>query len=184
MELKDKTIGIIGTGHIGLHVARIARGFRMRTLASDRAPGTTQSGLLEITYTTLDDLLARSDIVTLHTALTTETHHLINAERLKTMQRGAILINTGRGGLVDTPALLAALDVLEDEEHLAEFGSIMLRRRPNLVLTPHIALDTQEALDRILHTTIENIRAFTARRPHNVISGPAIDDGPREFSEA
>jgi len=192
-DLKDRTIGIIGTGHIGTHVARIAKGFWMRTLATDIQPRPTQAQLLDIEYTSLDNLLERSDIVTLHTPLTAQTHHLIDATRIAQMKKGALLINTGRGGLVDTDAVVAALDsghlrgaaldVLEEEEHLGEIGLTLLRHRPNLILTPHMAFDSREAVERILNTTVDNILAFGAGNPQNVVSGPAIDNGPVEYDE-
>jgi Lactate dehydrogenase and related dehydrogenases len=178
-DLKDKTIGIIGMGRIGLHVARIARGFHMRILASDPAPNRVYAELLDFTYVPLEELLAQADVVTLHAPLTDSTRHLINAERLAKMKRGALLINTGRGGLVDTEAALAALDsghlcgagldVLEHEDRLAEIGEPLLRERPNLILTPHVAYNTREAVRRILETTADNIDAFEAGRPQNVV---------------
>ena len=184
-DLKEKTIGVIGTGHIGLHVARIAKGFWMNVVACDPYPQQVYADLLGFTYTTLDDLLEKSDIVTLHTPLTPETRHLMTAERFGLMRRGAMLINTGRGGLVDTPALLnaldsghlggAALDVIEDEGRLGEIGPALLDQRPNLLLTPHMAFDSREAVGRILDTTVENIRRYTAGDPCNVVSGPTPD---------
>ncbi|MBV9848977.1 MAG: hydroxyacid dehydrogenase [Armatimonadetes bacterium] len=196
-DLKGKTLGVIGVGHVGLHVVRIARGFGMDVLAHDpvRDPGAAE--VLGFTYTSLEDLLSRSDIVTLHAPLTRDTHHLINAKTLAQCKRGALLINTARGGLVDTQALLGALDdgtlrgagldVLEGEEIFSEekqlfqnphataeslkaaLRNLTLLRRPDLVITPHIAFDSREAVERILDTTIANIRAFRAGTPQNVV---------------
>lgn len=193
LDLKGRTIGIIGTGHIGLHVARIADGFWMRVLATDLKPSHAHSAVLNMTYTSLEDLLMQSDVVTLHTPLTPQTNHIINAASIATMKKGAILINTGRGALVDTPAVLealdsgrlrgAALDVLEEEESLAEIGEAMLRRRPNLILTPHMAFDSQDAVERILETTVGNIRSFAAGHSRNIVSSPALDEGPIVLEE-
>lgn len=182
-DLKGKTIGIVGTGHIGLHVARIARGFWMKVLAVDPLAKPVEANLLGFEYTTLEDLLERSDVVTLHAPLTPGTRHLIDARALARMKPSAVLINTGRGTLVDSEALIAALDsgclrgaaldVLEDEEALCEngMGEARLRGycRPNLLLTPHMAFDSAEAVERILETTVENIRAFEAGRVQNCV---------------
>lgn len=180
-DLKGKTLGIVGTGHIGLHVARIARGFWMNVLAVDPLPRQAEANLLGFAYTTMDDLLERSHIVTLHTPLTPSTHHMIDANALAKMKQGSVLINTGRGELVDTMALLAALDsghlrgaaldVLEEEELLRSGGTALLEfDRPNLLLTPHMAFDSREAVERIINTTVDNIRAFVAGHPQNTVA--------------
>jgi len=197
-DLKGKTIGVVGVGHIGLHVVRIARGFGMRVLGHDPYPNATLADLLEFTYTPLEDLLAQSDIVSLHAPLTPETRHMIGRHNFPLFKRGALLINTARGGLVDTQAMLqaldegilsgAGLDVLEGEEILSEekqllgaaeipaeslrtvLANMILMRRPDMVITPHIGFDSREAVQRILDTTVENIRAFRQGRPRNVVS--------------
>jgi D-lactate dehydrogenase len=195
-DLKDKTIGVIGAGHIGLHVIRIARGFGMNVLAFDPRRDRFLAEVLGFAYADLDDVLARADILTLHAPDNSHTHHLINRANIHRLKRGAILINTSRGGLVDTTALLealdqgilagAGLDVLEGEEAVLEESALLsdqtnpelLRRaiqnhlilkKPNVVFTPHNAFNSQEALERILETTADNIRAFAAGTPKNVV---------------
>ncbi|HEY3333055.1 MAG TPA: hydroxyacid dehydrogenase [Capsulimonadaceae bacterium] len=196
-DLQGKTIGVVGTGHIGLHVIRIAHGFGMNVIAYDPYPNSTLAELLNYKYVSLDDLLAQSDIVTLHAPLTPQNKHLIGAHNIGTMKQGALLINTARGGLVDTVALISALDsgllrgagldVIEGEEIFSEekqllgagnmteehlrmaLRNITLLRRPDMVITPHIAFDSTEAIERILATTVENIRAFRAGTPRNMV---------------
>lgn len=199
-DLKGKTLGVIGTGSIGLHVIRIARGFGMEVLAYDIRPQPLLAEVLGFRYVSLQELLSESDIVTLHVPLTPATYHLIDWSRLQQMKRGAILINTSRGGVVDTDALLraldegilsgAGLDVLEGEELIEEERALLhmpeaeeklkavvrahlLLRRENVVITPHIAFNSQEALQRILDTTVENIQAFLAGTPRNVVTSIA-----------
>ncbi|HVK04811.1 MAG TPA: NAD(P)-dependent oxidoreductase [Armatimonadaceae bacterium] len=178
-DLKEKTVGIVGMGRIGLHVARIARGFHMTILAADPYPNRVYAELLDFSYVPLEELLARSDIVTLHAPLTDSTRHLLDADAVAKMKPGALLVNTSRGGLVDTAAVLAALDsgrlcgagldVLENEDRLADIGESLVRDRPNLILTPHVAYNTREAVRRIRETTADNIEAFLAGRPQNVV---------------
>jgi len=196
-DLKGKTIGVIGTGHIGLHIIRIAKGFDMEVLGYDTNQRPEAADVVGFKYTTLDDLYKRSDIVTMHTPLTNETAHMINAESLAKFKRGALLINTARGGLIDTQAMLnaldagilggAGLDVLEGEEIFSEEKQLLqnpdvsaeslkqalrnyaLLNRPDLIVTPHIAFDSKEAVERILDTTIANIKAFRNGAPINEV---------------
>lgn len=195
-DLYGKTLGVIGAGSIGLHVIRIARGFGMRVLATDARPQRLLADVLGFTYTDLDTLLRESDIVTLHVPATPATYHLINREALSKMKRGALLINTARGSVVDTEALLwaleegilagAGLDVIEGEEYITEESALLkmplaeqtlkqlvqaqaLLRRENVVFTPHIAFNSQEAVERILDTTLENLHAFLQGNPQNVV---------------
>lgn len=150
-EVWEKTIGIIGTGRIGLAVAHRARGFHMRILAYDPWPNTEAATQLGIIYTSLDDLLRESDFVSLHAPLTSGTYHLINEERLRLMKKEAILINTARGELVDEEALYlalkngwikaAALDVFTEEPPT----NSPLLELDNVVVTPHIGAYTREA---------------------------------------
>jgi D-lactate dehydrogenase len=195
-DLKGRTLGVIGTGHIGLHVIRIGRGFGMRVLAHDVREQPLLAEVLGFEYVSLDTLLGEADVVTLHVPYTPATHHLIDRERLARMKRGSLLINTARGGVVDTDALLwaldegilagAGLDVLEGEELLAEERQLLragaapeqlqaairghlLLRRDNVVITPHIAFYSEEALQRILDTTVANIRAYLRGAPINVV---------------
>lgn len=178
-ELRDLTIGVIGTGRIGAAVMDRLRGFGGRVLAHDRNPKTSAN------YVRLDELLQRSDIVTLHTPLSVETKHLLNRERIEQMKRGAFIINTGRGSLIDTEALLsalesgklggAALDVLEGEEGIFYTDRrsrpiesplfLRLQRLPNVLITPHTAYYTEHALHDTVENTILNCLEF-GRRQH------------------
>jgi len=196
-DLQGKTIGVVGAGRIGLHVIRIARGFGMRVLAFDVRRDTLLADLLGFQYVSMDQLLAESDIVSLNCPLTPETHHLIGAEAIQRMKRGALLINTARGGLVDTDALVqaldsghlagAGLDVLEGEELIREEKELLhekhdieklrtalrtrlLMGRDDVVFTPHNAFNSHEALRRILDTTVENLLAFQAGQPVNRVA--------------
>lgn len=196
-DLYGKTLGVIGAGNIGLHVIRIARGFGMRVLAYDIRPQPLLAEVLSFTYTDLETLLRSSDIVSLHVPATPETYHMINRERLSMMKRGALLINTARGSVVDTEALLwaldegilagAGLDVIEGEEYIKEESMLLrapvaeqtlrkvvqayvLLHRDNIIFTPHIAFNSEEAVQRILDTTLHNLKAFLEGRPQNVVS--------------
>lgn len=175
-ELGDMTVGVIGTGRIGSAVIDRLRGFGSRVLAHDRSPKTTAE------HACLDEVLAESDIVTLHTPLTAETRHLIDARRIALMRPGAVLVNTGRGGLVDTEALIAglesghlggaALDVLEDEEFFYSDNRDApienetfrrLHRLPNVLVTPHTAYYTHRALTDTVENTLINCLTFERR---------------------
>ena len=178
-DLHGKTVGVIGTGKIGAVFARILRGFGMTVLAHD----VQQNAELEgegLRYVGLEELLERSDIVSLHCPLTPQTQHLVNAERLGRMKRGAMLVNTSRGALVDTPAVIEALksgclgalalDVYEEEgdlffENLSDRviqDDVFMRLLtfPNVLITGHQAFFTREALTGIAQTTLENVTAF------------------------
>ncbi len=196
-DLKDKTLGIIGLGHIGLHVARIAKGFKMKVLAYDPKEDRKAAKQIGFEYSTLEDLLAKSDIITLHAPYNEKTHHLISSKNIDLIKRGAYLINTARGGLVETQALLkalsdgtlagAGLDVLEEECFIKEEAQLLSKEFPktcdlktvlqnhillqqkNVVITPHNAFNSNEALMRILDTTIENITEFMVGKPQNVV---------------
>jgi D-lactate dehydrogenase len=196
-DLKGRTIGVIGAGRIGLHVIRMAKGFGMDVLASDTRQDRFLAEVLGFTYLSLEELLARSDVISLHAPYNTRTHHLIDRERLALVKRGAVVINTARGGLIDTAALVwaldegilsgAGLDVLEGEDMIKEETQLLespqsaeklrlllsnhiLRNRENVVLTPHIAFNSREALNRILDSTIENILSFASGSPINVVA--------------
>jgi (S)-sulfolactate dehydrogenase len=172
-EASGKTLGIVGFGNIGQLVAGLAHGLGMRAVAADALiaasdPVWSRTG---VGRRMLDELLAEADAVTLHVPLTAETRHLMNAERLARMKRGAVLINTARGGVVDEVALAqalssgqlagAALDVFEREPLVA--GS-PLAGAPNLVLTPHIAGVTQESNQRVSTMIAERVAAFLEAR--------------------
>jgi len=196
-DLRGKTLGVIGTGLIGRHVIEIARGFRMEVAAYDPRPDQGLAALLGFTYMGLDDLLAISDIVSLHVPAGRDTFHLLSTGQFSRMKDGAVLINTARGTLIDIEALLHALadgkvaavglDVLPEEpvireeaELLSSFfhrahdmstllaNHILLRMR-NVYITPHNAFNTREAVERILATTIDNVKAFTRGEAANVV---------------
>jgi D-specific alpha-keto acid dehydrogenase len=176
-ELRDMTIGVIGMGHIGASVLNRLHGFGCHVLAHDRCPTTSAE------YVPLDELIRRSDIITLHTPLTADTHHLLNRQRIEQMKDGAFVVNTGRGALVDTAALLdgleggqlggAALDVLEGEEGVFYFDCrersvetkwlLRLQQLPNVIITPHTACYTDHALSDIVHNTLINCLRFERR---------------------
>ncbi len=196
-DLKGKTIGVVGAGRIGLHVIRIAKGFGMEVLAFDVHKDHFLSEALDFQYAAMPELLSRADIVSLHVPYGPHTHHLMNRQSFTQMKRGALLINTARGGLVDTNALVwaldegilagAGLDVLEGEELVKEERQLLekdfpkerlittirnhiLLHRENVVITPHIAFDSREALQRILDTTLTNIRGYLEHAPVNLVS--------------
>jgi D-lactate dehydrogenase len=197
VDLKDKTLGVVGTGKIGREVIKLAKAFSMKVIAYTAHPDTEFAKQVGFEYTSLDHLLQNSDIISLHCAYNKETHHLINKENIQKIKKGAFLINTARGPIVQTEALVmalsegrlagAGLDVLEEEgeteEELAflklghpkeeELKTILhnhiLMKMPNVLITPHNAFNTQEALQRILQTTIENIKSFLAGKPINIV---------------
>ncbi|WP_078612648.1 D-isomer specific 2-hydroxyacid dehydrogenase family protein [Streptomyces canus] len=176
-ELRDLTIGVVGTGRIGTAVVERLRGFGGRILAHDRSPKTSSD------YVSLDDLLHLSDIVTLHAPLTTETHHLLDRQRIERMKRGAFIVNTGRGSLIDTEALVsaleggrlggAALDVIEGEEgvfyadcrdkHIKSKPLLRLQEMPNVLITPHTAYYTDHALIDTVENSIISCLTFERR---------------------
>ncbi|OLS21419.1 MAG: D-lactate dehydrogenase [Candidatus Heimdallarchaeota archaeon LC_3] len=196
-DLQGRTLGIIGLGRIGMHVARIARGFGMKVLAYDIKQDSFFSDLINFTYTSFEEVLKLSDIVTLHVPYNKHTHHLINKNTIKLFKKGAVLINTARGGVVETESLLEALenktlsgiglDVIEGEEYIKEEKQLLydsekidiwkkiiqdhiLLKKDNVVFTPHIAFYSQEALERILQTTKDNIKGFTSNRPQFIVT--------------
>lgn len=166
-ELAGRTLGIVGSGTIGQTVARIASGFEMQVVFAAR-PGTPRDRVAPDRMH-LDELLARADVLTLHCPLTDATRHLIGAPQLARMKRDALLINTARGGLVDSAALAAALragtiggagiDVLAEEPPPAD-EPLLARDVPNLIVTPHVAWAAQEARQRALDQVTENIAAY------------------------
>jgi len=196
-DLMGKTLGVLGTGHIGAHVARAAKAFGMNVVAFDAFPNAALATELGFEYKPLADVLTQSDIVTIHVPYLPSTHHLINAENIGLMKQGAYLINTARGAVVDTDALVmalkdgklggAGLDVLEEEGILKDELSFLVKNQmqghdlkvvlearalidmPNVIITPHNAFNTKEAFMRILDTTIGNIIGFTSGTPTNLV---------------
>jgi len=209
-DLRGRTLGVLGGGRIGLRVAQLGSAFGMRSLVYDARPQPLLSEMLDFRYEPMDRVFEEAHILTLHLPLNDETRHVINEESLDQCRHGVILINTARGGLVDTTALVKALDsglvrgvgldVLEEERvfrrdaasiigeqiyervhshgreddesklspkdaaRLEEFRKLVrhnaLLSRPNVVFTPHVAFNSEEALESLNRSTLENIRAF------------------------
>ena len=196
-DLKGKTLGIVGFGHIGQHIARMAKGFEMKVIAYDPNENLKLAKKFGVKYVTFDYLLAHSDIISLHAPYNKKTHHLINKNNIKLIKKGAYLINTARGGLVETQALImaldkkiisgAGLDVLEEEFFIKEEKELLAKpfqkkcnlktvlqdhlliQHPRVLVTPHNAFNSEEALRRILDTTIENIKACLKGKPINLV---------------
>ena len=182
-NLYGSCAGIVGTGRIGAAMARICHGYGMTVLAYDQYHNPELEGIVR--YVELPELLRAADLVSLHCPLTADTRHLLNAETIGWMRQAAILVNTSRGGLIDTPALIAALragkfagvglDVYEDEDGqvFEDFSNEVLRNEvvpvltsfPNVVVTSHQAFFTRTALQNIAITTMENARAFARGEP-------------------
>jgi D-lactate dehydrogenase len=190
VDLKGRTLGVIGMGHIGRHVAHIAKGFEMNVIAYDVHEDAVFAKEIGLEYVSFNDLLARSDIITLHTPLLADNYHLINQATIAKMKKGAILINTARGELVENRAVIhavksghlagAGLDTIEGEKLILQKGVIdaldssrtspttfehatevhAMLQIPNIVITQHAAFNTAEAIARINDTTVQNIVKF------------------------
>lgn len=197
-DLFGKTLGVIGTGRIGTNVIRIAAGFGMKVLAFDVRMNNELATELKFNYASLNDLLGQADIVTIHIPASPETKHLINKNNIGLLKKTALLINTSRGAIVETEALLAAveskaiggaaLDVLENEAELKKDSASLLKNElgpweiknllsekilienPNVIVTPHTAFYTAEAETAIMQTTVENIVKFINGHPENVVN--------------
>ena len=206
-DLKDKTLAILGCGHIGQYMARIAKGFGMEVIGYDPYPKEDVAKEIGFEYVDFETAIKRCHVLSLHIPYTPENHHLINADALSKMQRGAVIINTARGELIDTKALLESkqsgqigglgLDVIEGEKLLSVEEELLLLRReklpasmlemsveisalkkmPNVIITPHIAYNTYEAIQRINQTTAQNIVSFLEDKPTNVVKAPAPKTG-------
>ena len=186
-DLRDMTVGVLGVGHIGKAVVSRLRGFGCRVLAYND----NQNAAAGAEFVSLDDLLFESDIITLHMPLNTETHHFIGRAQLEAMKPGAFLINTARGALVDTDALIvaleagklggAALDVLEGEEGIFYFDCgarpvdnrflLRLQQLPNAIVTPHTAYYTRRALHDTIEKTLMNCLNFERNRASETAQG-------------
>lgn len=211
-DLRGRTLGVIGAGRVGLHVIRIAQGFGMKVLAYDAEKHPFYTELLNFQYASLDQVLRESHVITLHVPLDPTTRHMINRETLSICQPGVLVVNTGRGGLMDTEAVIEALDsgqvgglaldVLEDERvfkdsatsllsekiaervrntaagtiprepsasRLAEFSRLVthsqLLQRQDVILTPHVAFNSVEALACLQSMTVKNILAYIDGQP-------------------
>lgn len=198
-DLRGKTLGVVGTGTIGEYVIGIARGFQMNVIAFDVKPKPELAEQLGFRYAALEEVLAIADIVTLHVPANPKTHHLIAKAQFDCMKDGVVLINTSRGSVVDIDALIealaqgkvaaAGLDVLPEEPVMREEAELLhsvyrkrhnldtlladhvLLRLRNVIITPHSAFNTREAVQRILDTTAENIARFVRGEPQNVVAG-------------
>jgi D-lactate dehydrogenase len=196
-DLHEKTIGVVGIGNIGAEVIRIAKGFGMHVVAYTHHPSEEIARKLRITFLSLPELLKVSDVVTLHVPYSKKTHHLINKKNIKHFKQGSILINTARGGLIETEAILygldkgklggVGLDVLEEECGIKEERQLLagnfkkecdlrtqlynhvLLTKENVLITPHNAFNSNEALQRILDVTVENIVSFGKGKPLNIV---------------
>lgn len=177
-ELRDMTVGVLGTGRIGQAVIDRLNGFGCRILTHDLYPQSKSKSV------SLNELLRQSDILTLHTPLNTDTYHIVDRERIKSMKRGALVVNTGRGPLIDTDALVwalenghlggAALDVVEGEEGVFYHDCtnkpvnnqllLRLQKLPNAIITPHTAFHTAHALQDIVVNTLQNCLEFERRK--------------------
>jgi D-lactate dehydrogenase len=196
-DLQGKTIGVVGAGHIGMYAIKIAKGFGMNVVAYDPHPNEKLAAEYGFKYAGLEDLLKQSDVITLHVPYMPATHHLINQNNISLCKKGSVIINTARGGLIETSALVkalksgqiagAGLDVLEEEGFVKEEIQMLFEGHPNedqlktvladhelmkmdnVIITPHNAFNTKEALLRILDTTVENIVGFSKGTPVNIV---------------
>jgi len=198
-ELFKKTIGIIGTGRIGIEVIKIAKGFSMNVIAYDKYPKEELVKELDFKYVSFEELLSQSDIITLHVPYNKETYHLLNKDNLLKTKKGVYIINTARGGIIETQALYqslkngqiagAALDVLEEEGDLKEEQRMLLEEEnippeklktllanhifidlDNVIISSHNAFNTEEALENIVITTMENIQSYLNKKPINLVN--------------
>ena len=192
-DLKGKTIGIIGLGKIGKNVAKIARSFGMEVISYDVFKDKQFAKINEIKYVSLNYLLKNADIISLHCNYSKDTHHLINKKNIRLIKKGAYIINTARGGLIETKALIkalekkqlagAGLDVLEKEYEIKEESQLLhknnknkinflkkLLSMENVIITPHNAFNSQEALKRILDSTVDNIRCIINNKCQNQVN--------------
>jgi len=174
-DMFGATLGIIGEGALGQATAKIARGFGMKVLFADHAP----PKMPDVQFTPFDQVLAESDVISLHAPLTPDTRNLIGARELGKMKRTAILINTSRGGLVDEQALVEALtqgviagagfDVLTKEPP-KDGNPLLALRLPNFILTPHVAWASDGAMQFLADQLIDNIEAFVAGKPQHLVT--------------
>lgn len=195
-DIKGKTLGVIGAGGIGSHVIKIAKGFGMNVLAYDVHKNHFMEEVLGFKYVPLEQLLARSDIISIHSPYNKYTHHLINMDNIVLVKKGALFINTARASIIQPEALHyaletgifggAGLDVFEGEDLVKEENQMLTRNvsvehlkavleknillnRENVIITPHIAFDSVEAVERILQTTVDNINSFSAGSATNIV---------------
>lgn len=197
VDLRGKSLGLIGTGRIGSHVAKFGWAFGMNVIAFDLKPSATLSEKFEVRFMSLEEVLRQADVISLHVPYLPSTHHLINAERLRMVKPTALLVNTARGKVVDTEAVSfalregrlggVALDTFEGEEIWIEeeflkrddlaaiplkqaMESFSIMRSERAILTPHNAFNTREALERILITSAENLSAYFDGNAQNIVA--------------
>ncbi|MFH1402167.1 MAG: NAD(P)-dependent oxidoreductase, partial [Patescibacteria group bacterium] len=196
-DLAGKTLGVIGTGKIGKHLIKIAKGFDMEVVAFDVHADEDYAEKMGFKYVDFDELLSSSDIISLHIPYNSGTHHIINKNNISKIKKGAMIINTSRGGVIETEALVdaltkgivagAGLDVLEAEIYMGNELALLRQEKsaqkdietvlnnqylidnPNVIITPHNAFNTQEAVERIFDTTIKNIKFFANGDAKNVL---------------
>lgn len=197
-DLSGKTFGVVGTGNIGRHAIRIAKGFAMTVVASDVRPNPELAVELGFRYVPFDELLSQADVISLHIPATPETENLLSESAFARMKTGVVVINTARGSLVDSAALIrglrsgkvagAGLDVLPEEPLIREEAELVssafssqhdlrnlianhvLLNMPNVIVTPHSAFNTREAIARIVETTVGNIEDYLLGKPRNRIA--------------
>ncbi len=190
-DLKGKTLGIIGVGHIGLHVIRMAKGFGMHVKAFDISEENFLSEVMHFNYTSLDEILTTSDIITLHMPINKSTYHFLDEKKIKKTKKGIYIINTSRGGLIDTNILYKylknghigglGLDVIEGEAFISHEEELIdnpnkfkdlrqvildekIFKMENVIFTPHNAFNSKEAILRIMQTTIDNLISFNSKK--------------------
>jgi D-lactate dehydrogenase len=196
-DLYKKKLGVVGTGNIGKKVIGIAQGFEMEVIAYDIFPDHKYAHLMKFSYCSFEDLLSQSDIITFHVPLNKVTHYMLNKKNISLVKKGAYIINTARGGVIETDALVealdkniiagAALDVLEEEcftrdplsllidnspeknELKAVLENHYLINHPKVIVTPHNAFNSYEAMRRLIFNTIENIIAWQKGKPINLV---------------
>lgn len=197
IDIYGKTIGVLGTGKIGKEVIKIAKGFGMDVMAYDVFKDEAFAKEYDAAYLDLPELLGKADIITIHCPNNPETRHLINKENIHLIKKGAYLVNTARGEVVETAALIqaleegiiagAGLDVLEEEVKTKDeleflkgekteeealktiLENRILMDNPNVLITPHNAFNSWEAMARILETTVQNIKSFIDGKPENLV---------------
>ncbi|MFZ2494582.1 MAG: 2,3-bisphosphoglycerate-dependent phosphoglycerate mutase [Candidatus Saccharimonadales bacterium] len=204
VDLKGRTLGVIGMGHIGRHTAKIAKGFEMDVIAYDVHQDAAFAKEMSITYISFDELLAQSDIISLHTPLLSDNYHLINSSTIAKMKKGTFLINTARGELVENRALIhgiksghlagAGLDTIEGEKLILQKEMInvldsnstspttyehaaevhTMLQIPNIIITQHAAFNTAEAIARINDTTVQNVTRFWYGEVPNRVQAKAV----------
>ncbi|MEX0940345.1 MAG: NAD(P)-dependent oxidoreductase [Candidatus Babeliales bacterium] len=196
-DLAGKVLGVVGTGNIGRHVIRIANGFNMEILACDKKENKEFAKQFNFEYLSFNELIKKSDILTFHVPLIKETYHMINLDNIDLLKQGSYLINTARGGIIQTDALVkalnegiiagAALDVLEEENFTKEPLALLFEQHPEykqlknilenhvliehprVIVTPHNAFNSYQALERLIKLSIENINKWKSGNPINIV---------------